>query len=119
MAGVECNISEHTKDKEELRRVIYVALTRAVYKCYILQGTSRKNDIKEMIDAYKGTSALIQKEYQERGAVVIKESPSAITFEPRQVDRSMRVHSGRGEYRFSALSRVPQPVHYVASLSEQ
>lgn len=104
-----------SQKEQENRRLIYVALTRAVYKCYIsfVPRTYRKastpSSLSEIMDNYHKNSELIKIEKVPKDTFVKKEgqyrSNDRVDFSPKTIS-GIEIKNTFGIHSFSALSKA-------------
>ena len=115
----------YLQDEQENRRLVYVALTRAIYKCYIssvprtYKGEPAPSTLSEILDRYPNNSDLIERINIPGGSLQrltgsYQPDLNQPVFRPRQVPgmeiiNTFRIHS------FSALSKA----HYSAPFEKQ
>jgi len=120
----EDKINFGRQKEQENRRLIYVALTRAVYKCYIslvprIYGRSKvlvSSSLSEITDQYKNGSELIEikqisKDDFESVKADYKQHAEAIEFSPKAKPK-IEIKNTFGIHSFSALSKVHHSVLY-------
>ncbi len=96
--------------ERENRRLIYVALTRAVYKAIIIHKSKDKCGIKTFIDAAQAQNTYYYEPHLESDNRIYNERKTKVTKTPKEFSSTM-VNSSWNNFSFSMLSEYAPHLH--------